>query len=336
MLYANRTLLDWLGYADLDALEGACGLNQIFSGQERDSRTPQALSGSVEVLTKDGERLAVEARFETIDWDGPATFISLRRVPSRGGGDPGESQAEARLEAERASAAKSDFLAKVSHEIRTPLSAILGFTEVMMEERFGPIGNERYKEYLKDIHASGAHVLSLVNDLLDLSKIEAGKMELEFEHVNLNATIAECISIIQTQASRARVVMRQSLAPHLPDIRVDRRSLKQILLNLLSNAVKFNQPGGQVIVSSTLTDTGGVMLRVKDTGVGMSAEEIQAALEPFRQVGAARDTSGTGLGLPVTKALIEANHASFTIKSRKNEGTLVEIAFTPPQVLAAE
>jgi PAS domain S-box-containing protein len=242
----------------------------------------------------------------------------------------------ARREAERANAAKTDFLAKVSHEVRTPLNAIIGFAEVMMEERFGPIGSERYKEYLKDIHTSGEHVLSLVNDLLDLSKIEAGKMELDVERIDANATIAECVSIMQPQASRSRVVIRLSLWPRLPRVLADGRSLRQILLNLLSNAVKFNEPGGQVIVSSALTDAGYVVIRVKDTGIGMSESEIETALEPFRQVSGSRNISGTGLGLPVTKALIEANRASFSIKSRKNEGTLVEVAFPPPQVLAAE
>lgn len=242
----------------------------------------------------------------------------------------------ARLSAEHASAAKSDFLARVSHEIRTPLNAIIGFAEVMMEERFGPVGSERYKEYLKDVHASGTHVLSLVNDLLDLSKIEAGKMELAFERVDANAVISECVSIMQTQANQARIVMRLALAPRLPRIRADERSLRQILLNLLSNAVKFNEPGGQVIVSSALTDAGFVVIRVKDTGVGMSDNEIETALEPFKQIVTSRKAPGTGLGLPVTKALIEANHASFIIKSRKNEGTLIEVAFPPPQVLAAE
>jgi PAS domain S-box-containing protein len=242
----------------------------------------------------------------------------------------------ARREAERANAAKTDFLAKVSHEVRTPLNAIIGFAEVMMEERFGPIGNARYKEYLKDIHTSGEHVLSLVNDLLDLSKIEAGKMELDVERIDANATIAECVSIMQPQASRNRVVIRLSLWPRLPRVLADGRSLRQILLNLLSNAVKFNEPGGQVIVSSALTDAGYVVIRVKDTGIGMSEDEIETALEPFRQVSGSRKISGTGLGLPVTKALIEANRASFSIKSRKNEGTLVEVAFPPPQVLAAE
>ena len=196
-----------------------------------------------------------------------------------------------------------------------------------MEERFGPVGNERYKEYLKDVHTSGTHVLSLVNDLLDLSKIEAGKMELAPEDLDANATIGECVSIMQTQANQQRVIVRLSLAPRLPRIRADERSLRQILLNLLSNAVKFNEPGGQVIVSSAQTDAGFVVIRVKDTGIGMSDDEIDIALEPFRQVATSRKTTGTGLGLPVTKALIEANHASFTIKSRKNEGTLIEVAF---------
>ena len=243
---------------------------------------------------------------------------------------------EARAQAERASAAKSEFLARVSHEIRTPLNAIIGFAEVMMEERFGPIGSQRYKDYLKDVHASGAHVLSLVNDLLDLSKIEAGKMELNFERVDANAIVAECVSIMQAQANQGRIVIRLSLAPRLPRIRADKRSLRQILLNLLSNAVKFNEAGGQVIVSSALTDAGYVILRVKDTGLGMTDAEVAIALEPFKQLPGPRDVKGTGLGLPVTKALIEANNASFTIRSRKNEGTLVEIAFAPQQVLAAE
>ncbi|HMK88064.1 MAG TPA: ATP-binding protein [Methylocystis sp.] len=243
---------------------------------------------------------------------------------------------EAREAAERASAAKSEFLARVSHEIRTPLSAILGFAEVMMEERFGPIGSERYKEYLKDVHASGAHVLSIVNDLLDLSKIEAGKMELSADEVDVNAVIGECVSIMQTQASKLRVIVRLSLAPRLPRIRADERSLRQILLNLLSNAVKFNVPGGQVIVSSAQTDAGYVVVRVKDTGVGMTNDEIALALEPFKQLETARKSGGTGLGLPVTKALVEANHATLLIQSRKNEGTLIEVGFPPRQDLAAE
>ena len=286
-------------------------------------------------LALGGAHAPVEAALRRLPVEGKRKIcITLRE---RAGAYRGDREMEAaRLAAESANAAKSDFLARVSHEIRTPLSAIIGFAEVMMEERLGPIGSPRYKEYLKDVHASGQHVLSLVNDLLDLSKIEAGKMELSFDRVDANAIIAECASIMQTQANQARIVMRLALASNLPPIRADERSLRQILLNLLSNAVKFNEPGGQVIVSSALTEAGQVVIRVKDTGIGMSEDEIETALEPFKQIATSRNVSGTGLGLPLTKALIEANHASFTIKSRKNEGTLIEIAFPPPQVLAAE
>jgi PAS domain S-box-containing protein len=232
---------------------------------------------------------------------------------------------EARARAERDSQAKSEFLAKVSHEIRTPLNAILGFAEVIMDERFGPVGNERYKDYLRDIHASGAHVMSLVNDLLDLSKIEAGKLDLSVVAVDANRIVAECVSLIQPQANREKVITRLALATRLPPINADERSLRQIVLNLLANAVRYNEPGGQVIVSTALSDSGHAVLRVKDTGIGMTESELGAALEPFRQVAPSR--GGTGLGLPLTKALAEANGAGFSIKSRKNEGTLVEVVF---------
>ncbi len=243
---------------------------------------------------------------------------------------------EARRTAERASALKSDFLAKVSHEVRTPLNAIIGFADIMMEERFGPLGSERYKDYLRDIHGSGTHVMSLVNDLLDLSKIEAGRMELSPRAIDVNRIVSECVALMQPQASRERVIMRLSLAPHLPNITADERSLRQIALNLLSNAVKFNEPGGQVIVASQLTESGHVVLRIRDTGPGMSETDIAAALEPFRQLSRqpASGVAGTGLGLPLTKALVEANEAALTIRSKVDQGTFVEVAFPPARVLA--
>ena len=240
----------------------------------------------------------------------------------------------AREAAEAASAAKTDFLAQVSHEIRTPLHAILGFAEVMMEERFGPIGNERYKDYLKDIHASGSHVMSLADDLLDLSKIEAGKLELAFASVDANSVIRECVSLMQPQAARERVIMRVSLHDRLPRVMVDERSLKQIMLNLMSNAVKFNEPGGQVIVSTAVDAAGQAVIRVRDTGVGMNENEVGLALTPFSQVGKTGAKGGAGLGLPLTKALVEANKAEFSIKSRREQGTLIEIAF--PNIQAAQ
>jgi len=240
----------------------------------------------------------------------------------------------AKRAAEEASAQKSDLLAKISHEIRTPLNAIIGFAEVMLEERFGPIGNERYKEYLKDVHASGAHVISLVNDLLDLAKVEAGRLELSFTSVNLNDLIAACVTLLQPQAARERIVMRTSFAPKLPPVVADERSVRQIALNLVSNAIKFTDAGGQVIVSTAVTDRGEVAFRVRDTGIGMTEKEVEAALEPFRQIATARRRGGTGLGLPLTKALVEANRGALQIASHPNEGTLVEVIFPPTRVLA--
>lgn len=242
---------------------------------------------------------------------------------------------EARKAAEKASAQKSDVLAKISHEIRTPLNAIIGFAEVMAEERFGPIENERYKEYLRDIHQSGGYVISLVNDLLDLAKIEAGKLDLDFGSVNLNEIALSAVNLLQPEAQRGRVVLRSGLAPKLPPVVADERSLRQIVINLLSNAVKFTDAGGQVIVSTALGDQGEAILRVRDTGIGMDDDEIKLALEPFRQVPTTRKSGGTGLGLPLTKALVEANRAALSITSVKKEGTLVEVTFPPQRVLAS-
>ncbi|HEY1475788.1 MAG TPA: PAS domain S-box protein [Pseudolabrys sp.] len=240
----------------------------------------------------------------------------------------------AKQQAEKASTAKSEFLAKISHEIRTPLNAIIGFSEVMMNERFGPVGNERYQQYLTDIHTSGGHLISLLNDLLDLSKIEAGKLELTFVSVNLNDLVQQCVAIMQQQANRERVIIRTSLPPNLPQIVADARSVRQIALNLLSNSIKFTGAGGQVIVATASNDEHEIVLRVRDTGPGMSEKELQTALEPFRQIAITSRAGGSGLGLPISKALAEANHARFRITSQVDEGTLVEVAFPATRVLA--
>jgi len=243
---------------------------------------------------------------------------------------------DATRQAEKNSSAKSEFLAKISHEIRTPLNSIIGFSEVMIEERFGAIGNARYLQYLKDIHTSGAHLVSLLNDLLDLSKIEAGKLELTFVRVDLNVLVQQCVALMQPQANRERTIIRTSLSATLPQVVADARSVRQIVLNLLSNSIKFTGAGGQAIVSTALNDLGEVVLRVRDTGQGMSEQDIAIAMEPFRQLATSArfGSGGTGLGLPLTKALAEANRASFAISSARNAGTLVEISFPSTRVLA--
>ena len=199
-----------------------------------------------------------------------------------------------------------------------------------------PVGSERYRDYLKDIHASGSHLMSLINDLLDLSKIEAGKLELTFAKVSVNDLTQQCVAIMQPQATRERIIIRTSLPPALPQVLADARSVRQIMLNLLSNSIKFTGAGGQVIVSTALNDNGDVVLRVRDNGIGMSESDIVTALEPFRQLATTTlgRAAGTGLGLPLTKALAEANRARFHIKSAPKEGTLVEVAFPAAHVLA--
>jgi PAS domain S-box-containing protein len=242
----------------------------------------------------------------------------------------------AKRAAETANAHKSEFLAHVSHEIRTPLNAIIGFADMMAGERFGPIGHPRYVEYSNDIGRSGRHVLDIVNDLLDISKIEAGEMEMDFTSVGLNETVSEAVSLVQPQANSQRVIIRTALSQAVPPVVADLRSIKQIVLNILSNAIRFTPSGGQIVVSSAYEPNGNVVLRVRDTGIGMTRSELELAMKPFRQVaGAARKRGdGTGLGLPLTKAMVDANRAAFAISSAPNEGTLVEITFPSPRVLA--
>lgn len=247
-----------------------------------------------------------------------------------------EELTQSRAQAERASSQKTDFLARVSHEIRTPLNAIIGFSELMMDEKFGPIGNDRYRDYLRDINRSGNHVLDLVNDLLDISKIEAGEQEMSYEAVSLNDTLAETVAMMQPQANRERVIIRSSFASRLPEVVADLRSVRQIALNLLSNAIRYTQAGGQVVVSTAYEPSGDVVMRVRDTGIGMTQAEIEQALKPFKQISALKRgrSDGTGLGLPLTKAMVEANRAKFIITSSPGEGTLVEITFPSTRVLA--
>ncbi|MEJ8571086.1 ATP-binding protein [Microbaculum marinum] len=265
----------------------------------------------------------------------PARFCAVLRDMT----DWKEAEADlvaARKRAEDASSQKSDFLAKMSHEIRTPLNGIIGFSEIILEERFGPFGNDRYRDYIRDIRESGEHLMSLVNDLLDLSKVEAGKLDLSFTGVKLNDLAEQSVAIMQPQASKARVIVRTNLWPTLPAVVADIRSVRQVLLNLLSNAIKFTPPGGQVIVSTVLGEGGDVFVRVRDTGPGMSGSDVAVALEPFRQLPVTPTGSqrGTGLGLPLSKALVEANRASFSLQSKVGDGTLVEICFPQSRVLA--
>lgn len=259
--------------------------------------------------------------------DGPNFFAVFRDLSQTRKSDS-ELQQARRL-GDRAANAKADMLARISHEVRTPLNAIIGFSEVMIGERFGSLGNERYVEYMKDIRASGERVITIINDLLDLSRIETGKLDLAFANQNLNELVESCVAVMQPQANRERIIIRTSLAHALPPVVADARALRQITLNLIGNSIHLANAGGQVIVSTALSDFGEVVLRVRDTGHGLNDNEVAAAMEPFRTHAPSDQASdGSGVSLSLTKALVEANRAQFHIRTGPHSGTLIEVVFS--------
>lgn len=230
---------------------------------------------------------------------------------------------------EHAASAKADLLARISHEVRAPVSAIIGFADVMIEERFGALGNERYADYMKDIRASGERVITIIDDMLDLSRIESGKLDLEFARQDLNALVEQCVGMMQPQANRERIIIRSSLTHGLPHIQADARALRQIALTLIGTAIHLADAGGQVIVSTALNDLGEVALRIRDTGHGMNDNEIAAAMAPFRTPSPVDEVAaGNSTNLSLAKALVEANHGRFHIRSTPNTGTLIEVVFS--------
>ncbi|MFQ5783364.1 MAG: PAS domain S-box protein [Alphaproteobacteria bacterium] len=241
----------------------------------------------------------------------------------------------AKEQAELANRAKSEFLANMSHELRTPLNAVIGFSEMIQSEVFGALGNAKYLEYAHDINESGAHLLALINDILDLSKIEAGKLDLNEEEVDVSRAIGACLTLIKERADGGNVEIRRRVPEGLPALRADERKLKQILLNLLSNAVKFTPPGGRITVSAATGPRRGFVLRIADTGIGIAADDIPKVLAPFGQVDGALDRKyeGTGLGLPLSKALTELHGGDFEIESEPGQGTVVTVRFPPERIL---
>jgi signal transduction histidine kinase len=234
---------------------------------------------------------------------------------------------QARSQAELANHSKSEFLANMSHELRTPLNAVIGFTEIISQELFGPVANEKYLEYIKDVHASSLHLLSIINDVLDMSKIEAGKLELQKEDVTLQNVIADVIRIVHERAGSRGIALVSELADEAIVIWADERAMKQIFLNLLSNAIKFSKDGGTVHIRVTAGQPDFAVIEVEDQGIGMDMDEQERALQPFGQAKPAttRNYGGTGLGLPITKGLIEAHGGALTILSRLGEGTTVRL-----------
>ena len=336
LIYANAAFAYAFGYrSSLELLE-AGGLDAVLTEGSTSIRHEQdvARSEPVNALTHSRRRLRVAFALSSLD---EAEDITLLRLIDQTILDNEEAPKEEKPDAAASAAARRlEFLAKVSHEVRTPLNSIIGFAELMLGERLGPIGNQRYKGYVEDIHQSGLYALSLLNDLLDISKLEAGKFELNFTAVDVPELVEDCVASLQPLAKRARIVLRTSLAPDLPEVVADPRRLKQILLNLLTNAIKFTKEGGQVIVSGSMID-GEFRLRVSDNGVGMSKDEITFAMQPFNQLDTApRKQSGTGLGLPVTKALVDANRARLVLASEPGRGTSADVIFPADRLFTSK
>jgi signal transduction histidine kinase len=240
--------------------------------------------------------------------------------------------ARARDEAQAANRTKSEFLANMSHELRTPLNAIIGFSEVMKAQIYGPLGDTRYTDYAGDIHNSGQHLLEIINDILDIAKVEAGKLELRLDRVDVRQLFSACERLMQNKAATAGVTLVVKPVDSVSEVVADEIRLRQILLNLLSNSVKFTPRGGYVTLLAERGPDGARDFKVIDSGIGMSEGELAVAMEPFRQIDStlSRKYEGTGLGLPLTKALIELHGGTFILASKPGTGTTATVRLPDP------
>jgi two-component system, cell cycle sensor histidine kinase PleC len=244
---------------------------------------------------------------------------------------------EARRRSEESNLAKSRFLATMSHELRTPLNAILGFSEVLKSEFFGPHAVPAYKDYAADIHSSGQHLLMLINEILDLSRVEAGRYELREESVSLEGVAQECRHLLNIRAQKRDIKVTEFIEPDLPRIWADERAIRQVVLNLLTNAIKFTPQGGQVTIKVGWTSAGGQYLMVKDTGPGIPESEIAVVMSSFGRGALAQKNAeeGTGLGLPIVKGLIELHGGEFLLRSKVRVGTDAIVVMPPQRVMNA-
>jgi len=366
----NQGALNNLGYT-MDEMKRMTpwDLKPAFDAETFQEAVAPLRDGEVELLVfetehkrKDGSRYPVEVHLQLSRAESPAVFVAiLADITRRKAAEEelkrrideledtkaamerqnyevaqlAEELAIARDQAEAANRAKSEFLATMSHELRTPLNAIIGFSEIIETEALGPTGNDRYREYAGDIHISGQHLLELINDILDLSKVESGMEELHEEVIDIAEIVQSVVMLVRQRAERQGVELVLELDGRFARLRADRRKVKQILVNLLANAVKFTETGGRVTINGWSQSESGCVFQVVDTGIGIALDDIPKALSQFGQIDSsrARQHEGTGLGLPLAKALIEMHGGSLDLQSKVGVGTTVTVRFPAERII---
>ena len=346
-LFANQAYADIFGFESPDevikqgnALDHAAPherdrLKAFNHARVRGQDAP--LTYVFEGIRTDGTRLWLENRGRAVTWKGQ-TCIQRTIVDVTERFQAEENMRRAVEDADIANRAKSEFLANMSHELRTPLNSVIGFSEILKNRMLGPPDNPKYQEYAADIYSSGKHLLNVISDILDISKIEVGELDVAEEPINPDTLIEACVRMVSERAERAGVALKIDGDGGCPDFLGDERRLKQVLLNLLSNAVKFTPPEGRVSIDAGVINGGGIRFRVRDTGIGIAAEDIPKVLKPFGQVAQSfsRSHEGTGLGLSLAKSLSELQGGVLEIASEPDQGTTVSVTFPAEKILAAQ
>ncbi|HEX9768161.1 MAG TPA: ATP-binding protein [Kiloniellales bacterium] len=342
-LFANQALADIFGYETPEEILSLESVGLLEAEHERERLAAYGAARlrhdsaprryEFEGVRKDGSSIWLENFVTVVDWEGrPAIQTTTVSITKRKRAEEALASTFSDLEiardqAETANRAKSEFLATMSHELRTPLNAIIGFSEMIKDEVLGPEGVAKYREYAKDIHFSGHHLLSIINDILDLSKVESGAAELREEIIDVPILLRSVDRLVRHRAERGYIRLEQDFPADLPGVTADKRKLKQILVNLLSNAINFTEPGGTVTLKAWCRRDSGFVFQVTDTGIGIAAKDIPKALSQFGQVDSAlnRKQMGTGLGLPLSKSLTELHGGALDLQSQIGAGTTVTV-----------